>query len=83
MGRQVGAKLIPEPWEPQWWLGTNEAPCVSAGGQIWTTDIPDYRDFQTGEDPNPLYTRRVLEEVLERLAANGWLVEEYQRSARG
>lgn len=73
MGRQVGAALIPAIGTPVV-VGTNEVP-KPGGGQFWTDDVPDYRDFQTGEDPNPLYTRRVLEEVLERLNASGWLVE--------
>lgn len=74
MGRQVGAALIPRLGTPVV-VGTNEVP-KPGGGQFWTEDEPDFRDFQTGEDSNPLYTRRVLEEVLQRLAEKGWLVDE-------
>lgn len=74
MGRQVGAALIPRLGTPVV-VGTNEVP-KPGGGQFWAEDEPDFRDFQTGEDSNPLYTRRVLEEVLQRLAEKRWLVDE-------
>lgn len=72
VGRQVGAALIPTIGTPVV-VGTNEVP-KPGGGQYWTSDSPDYRDFQTGIDPNPVYTRRVIQEVLERLARRGWLI---------
>ena len=73
-GRQVGAALIPTVGTPVV-AGTNEVP-KPGGGQYWTGDFPDYRDYKTGEDPNPIYKRRVIQELLERLAHRGWLVEE-------
>ena len=73
VGRQVGAALIPEIGTPAV-MGTNEVP-RPGGGQYWEGDEPDFRDFQTGVDPNPLYTRRVVQELLERLGQQGWLVE--------
>ncbi len=74
-GRQVGAALVPVLGTPVV-VGTNEVP-KPGGGQYWSGDNPDYRDFNIGTDPNPLYTRRVVQEVLERLASHGWLIEEY------
>lgn len=71
MGRQVGAALIPRVGTPVV-AGTNEV-SKPGGGQYWAGDTPDYRDFQTGVDPNPFYTERVLQEVLERLRDAGWL----------
>lgn len=72
-GRQVGAALIPEAGTPIV-AGVNEVP-KPGGGQYWTGDSPDHRDFQTGQDPNPIYTRRTIQEVLERLARHGWLTD--------
>lgn len=75
IGRQVGAALIPVLGTPVV-IGTNEV-AKPGGGQYWTGDIPDLRDFQTGHDPNPLYTSRVVQELLERLAKQGWLSDAY------
>ncbi|MCY4632430.1 MAG: hypothetical protein OXE75_16330 [bacterium] len=72
-GRQVGAALIPRLGTPVV-AGTNEVP-KPGGGQYWTDDNPDYRDFKTGQDPNPIYTKRVVQEMLERLAEHGWLID--------
>ena len=74
-GRQVGAALIPTVGTPVV-AGTNEVP-KPGGGQYWTGDSPDYRDYKTGEDPNPIYKRRVVQELLERLAQRGWLSEDF------
>lgn len=75
IGRQVGAALVPKLGTPVV-IGTNEV-AKPGGGQYWTGDVPDLRDFQTGNDPNPLYTNRVVQELLERLAQRGWLSNEY------
>lgn len=75
--RQVGAALIPEMGTPIV-AGVNEVP-KPGGGQYWTGDSPDYRDFRTGEDPNPIYIKRVIQEVFERLAASDWLVDELRQ----
>jgi cytidine deaminase len=72
----VGAALIPTIGTPIV-VGTNEVP-KPGGGQYWADDRPDHRDFQTGEDPNPLYTRKVVQELLERLAENGWFSREVE-----
>ncbi len=75
IGRQVGAALIPVLGTPVV-TGTNEV-AKPGGGQYWTGDVPDLRDFQTGNDPNPLYTNRVVQELLERLASRGWLAGDF------
>lgn len=66
LGRQVGAVLVPAGGDP-YLLGTNEVP-KPGGGQFREGDSPDFRDFQTGYDPNPTYGERLLGEVFERLA---------------
>ncbi len=74
-GRQVGAALIPRVGTPIV-SGTNEVP-KPGGGQYWEGDSPDYRDFRYNRDPNPVYARAVVQDLLERLADHGWLAEEY------
>ena len=72
--RQVGVALIPEIGTPVV-AGTNEVP-KPGGGQYWEGDLPDYRDFQQGEDPSPNYIKGVVQELLERLAKHNWLVDD-------
>lgn len=72
-GRQVGVALIPRVGTPVV-AGTNEVP-KPGGGQYWDGDRPDHRDFQEGHDPNPNYTREVVQELLEQLAKHKWLVD--------
>lgn len=67
LGRQVGAVVAPAGGDP-YVLGTNEVP-KPGGGQFREGDSPDFRDFQTGYDPNPTYVERLLAEVFERLAS--------------
>lgn len=75
VGRQVGAALIPLSGTPVV-VGTNEVP-KPGGGQFWMGDEPDFRDFQTGMDPNPIYIQRLLQDILERLKDSGWLAPAY------
>lgn len=79
LGRQVGAALVPKQGDP-YLLGTNEVP-KPGGGQFSEGDIPDYRDFQTGSDPNPKYIHRLLVEFLDKLATAGYFTPE--RNAAG
>ena len=74
-GRQVGAALIPVSGTPVV-AGTNEVP-KPGGGQFWTSDSPDYRDFRIGRDPNKVHIKWVVQEFLERLSQAGWLSEEF------
>jgi deoxycytidylate deaminase len=71
MGRQVGAVLRPVTGGT-YVLGTNEVP-KPGGGQYWTGDDPDFRDFSLDDDPNPIFISRMLQELLERMASRGWL----------
>lgn len=66
IGRQVGAVIVPPGGSP-FILGTNEVP-KPGGGQFREGDNPDHRDFQSGSDPNPAYTQRVIRELIDRLA---------------
>ena len=74
-GRQVGAALLPVSGTPVV-AGTNEVP-KPGGGQFWTSDSPDYRDFRIGRDPNKVHIKWVVQEFLERLSQAGWLSEEF------
>ena len=80
-GRQVGVALVPKIGTPIV-VGTNEVP-KPGGGQFWTGDSPDHRDFLTGHDPNPIYVKRVVQELLERLATRGWLQDELNEMSGG
>ena len=71
--RQVGAALIPVNETPLV-AGTNEVP-KPGGGQYWTSDSPDFRDFKTGRDPNKVYIKWVVQDLLERLRDHNWLSE--------
>lgn len=75
-GRQVGAALIPKVGAPIV-AGTNEVP-KAGGGQYWEGDSQDHRDFKIGEDPNPNYIKRVMQEFIDLLNSNGWLHDEYR-----
>ena len=72
-GRQVGAALIPVSGTPVV-AGTNEVP-KPGGGQFWTSDSPDYRDFKIGRDPNKVHIKWVVQDFFERLSRTGWLSE--------
>lgn len=74
IGRQVGAVILPELGTP-FVLGTNEVP-RPGGGQYREGDVPDHRDFQTGSDPNPVYTERVIKEIFNRLADHRFFTKE-------
>ena len=81
VGRQVGAAIVPVLGAP-FLLGTNEVP-KPGGGQFREGDEPDYRDFRTGSDPNPAYTERVLNEVMERLARAKFFTSERNGAGGG
>lgn len=80
MGRQVGAVLMPTSGGV-YVTGTNEVP-KPGGGQYWTGDEPDHRDYQMGWDPNPSYVSTMLEELFQRLADSD-LVSEAWRGQPG
>jgi cytidine deaminase len=74
-GRQVGAVAIDSDGELLA-SGTNDVP-RAGGGQYWTGDEPDHRDFQHGVDFNDQEKLELVSNLLERLKeADGWLSEE-------
>lgn len=70
-GRQVGAVIATERGEVLA-LGTNEVP-KAGGGEYWSDDPVDHRDFKQGFDFNRRETRRALHELLDALASNDHL----------
>jgi deoxycytidylate deaminase len=73
-GRQVGVAIIDQDGEVLV-TGTNEVP-RPGGGQFWPGDSPDYRDFKLSYETNDVVKRDVIQDVLRRLKATGWLAEE-------
>jgi deoxycytidylate deaminase len=73
MGRQVGAVIVGRSGSILS-IGCNEVP-ISGGGQYWTGDANDDRDFQRGSDPNHIYKHRLLRELFHALSLQGWLRE--------
>lgn len=77
-GRQVGAVAIDGDGELLA-SGTNDVP-RAGGGQYWTGDEPDHRDFQHGVDFNDQEKLELVSNLLERLKeADGWLGEELRQ----
>ena len=76
-GRQVGVAIIDEDGEVLV-TGTNEVP-KPGGGQYWPDDSPDYRDFKLNYETNDIGKRDVIQDVLRRLKASGWLSTEPAR----
>lgn len=72
-GRQVGAALVDAEGELLV-TGTNEVP-KPGGGQYWTGDDPDHRDFTAGVEFNDHQKYVVVQDVLQRLSDAGWLNE--------
>ena len=55
--------------------GTNDVP-KAAGGQYWSGDEPDHRDFQSGFDFNDREKIQVALDLIDRLRQAGWFGEE-------
>lgn len=70
-GRQVGVAVFDEDGEVLV-TGTNEVP-KPGGGQYWSGDTPDYRDFRLRYEANDIGKRDVIQDMLRRLRASGWL----------
>lgn len=70
-GRQVGAVITSTAGDILC-VGTNEVPKYG-GGEYWTGDEPDSRDFSKGTDFNRREMMRVLAEMLDTLAQEGHL----------
>lgn len=78
VGRQVGAVILPPNGAPHL-LGANEVP-KPGGGQYREGDVPDYRDFRTGRDPNPAYADRVIRELVSRFVDAGFFSDKHAES---
>jgi deoxycytidylate deaminase len=78
-GRQVGAVITTQNGEVVA-TGVNEVPRAD-GGQYWTGDDPDHRDFMFERDPNEEFKRRTVAEILQRLQQAKWLNERYDAMA--
>lgn len=73
-GRQVGAVVVDDEGEVLV-SGTNEVP-KAHGGQYWTGESPDFRDFRYGIDYNDHQKMLIFLDVIRRLQeAPGWLVQ--------
>lgn len=70
-GRQVGAVAIDHDGEILV-TGTNDVP-RAGGGQYWSGDEPDHRDFQSGADFNDREKFQVALDLVDRLKQAGWL----------
>lgn len=73
LGRQVGAAISTIEGDIVA-LGTNEVP--KPGGQYWSEDRNDHRDFRLGYDTNDSLKRRLLGDLFNRLIENNWLAED-------
>nr|WP_277986108.1 anti-phage dCTP deaminase [Nocardioides zhouii] len=76
-GRQVGAVIASEVGEVLA-VGCNEVP-KAGGGEYWSDDLTDNRDFQLGYDFNKRATRRALREVLDALSHSGHLSDRMKK----
>ncbi|MEJ2888945.1 anti-phage dCTP deaminase [Actinomycetospora aeridis] len=76
-GRQVGAVVIDDQGELVL-SGSNEVP-KPGGGQYWTGDEPDHRDFTEGSDVNEQQKIAIVTDVLQALQREpGWLAPDRQ-----
>jgi deoxycytidylate deaminase len=73
-GRQVGAVIVDEDGEVLV-TGTNDVP-RAGGGQYWSGDDPDHRDFRYGFDVNDRQKLDIVNDMFTRLRAAKWLSED-------
>lgn len=73
LSRQVGAAIVTDEGDIVA-LGTNEVP-KAGGGQYWTEDEQDHRDYRLGFESNTRLKRTMLADLLSRLGKAGWLDE--------
>lgn len=71
LGRQVGCAIVDDDGEVIV-TGTNEVP-KSGGGQYWSGDNPDARDFVRGIEASDNYNTALVREVLAALQDAEWL----------
>jgi deoxycytidylate deaminase len=75
-GRQVGAVVVDEHGDVLV-TGMNDVP-KAGGGQYWSGDEPDYRDFRLGFDFNDREQLSLIADTLARLRDSGWLAKPEQ-----
>ena len=73
LSRQVGSAILNNDGDVQV-VGCNEIPKYG-GGQYWTGDEGDSRDFQLGLDSSVEFRQNIICELLERLKNNKWLAD--------
>jgi deoxycytidylate deaminase len=71
LSRQVGASVVNKDGELLS-TGCNEVPKFG-GGLYWAEDEPRARDYELGYDSNVAIKAEILEDVICRLRAQGWL----------
>lgn len=71
LARQIGAAITNEQGDLLV-VGCNDA-AKAGGGQYWTGDKPDYRDFNRGYDANDLAKKGLLKDILVRLVQDHWV----------
>lgn len=79
-GRQVGVAITNRDGDLLV-TGTNEVP-RPGGGQYWVGDTGDSREFRKLRDTNKRLTNRLIADMLQRLASDGWLAAKYKRYGR-
>ena len=77
-GRQVGAALV-DAFGEVVALGCNDVP-RPGGGQYWTGDTKDRRDWALGADANDRGKHGAAASLLEALSTAGWLAPKYSQT---
>jgi deoxycytidylate deaminase len=72
LGRQVGA-AIASPEGEILSVGCNDVP-AAGGGQYWTGDSEDHRDFRQGFDSSERFKQTIAAQLVQRLRLAGWSV---------
>lgn len=71
LSRQVGAAIFSDDGELIT-QGCNEAP-KAFGGTYWDLEEPDHRDVKLGYDPNEIYKKEIVRDLVERFIDDGLL----------
>jgi deoxycytidylate deaminase len=74
LGRQVGAAIAMHTGEIAA-MGCNDVP-RAGGGQYWSGDDPDARDFQLGFDSSIKFRHKIVTELSAKLLVAGWIPPE-------
>jgi deoxycytidylate deaminase len=78
LGRQVGAAIASQGGEILA-VGCNDVP-QAGGGQYWTEDSPDHRDFREGFDSSERFKTSIAGQLVQRLKSAGWTVPDQGKS---